>query len=164
MKQQPAEKDEVVELAQEEIDDRADAVERGEYVDGDEIIRRLRSGFSAYQLTTQQEDAFEESIAQIARGNVNAGLDEAERGEGTDTFEFLKQLREGTWREESDRNVKVPLEKQMTEHALEVENTFELSPEEEADLEAAIAEADAGLLVPLEDVLRRMRERSETKH
>jgi predicted transcriptional regulator len=93
---------------------------------------------------------------------VNAGLDEAERGEGTDAFEFLKELREGTWRDESDRNM--PSEKHMNEHALESENTFELSPEEEADLEAAIAEADAGLLVPLEDVLRRMRERSETKH
>jgi predicted transcriptional regulator len=52
----------------------------------------------------------------------------------------------------------------MTEHAIEMENTFDLSPEEEADLEAAIAEADAGLLVPLEDVLRRMREASEAKH
>ncbi len=52
----------------------------------------------------------------------------------------------------------------MTEHAIEMENTFDLSPEEEADLEAAIAEADAGLLVPLEDVLRRMRETSEAKH
>jgi predicted transcriptional regulator len=108
------------------------------------------------------EEEVELSPEELAE--VNAGLDEAERGEGTDTFEFLKQLREGTWREGSDRKVNVPLEKQMNEHALEIENTFELSPEEEADLEAAIAEADAGLLVPLEDVLRRMRERSETKH
>lgn len=37
-----------------------------------------------------------------------------------------------------------------------IEDTFDLSPEEEADLEAAIAEADAGLLVPFEDVRRRM--------
>jgi predicted transcriptional regulator len=96
--------------------------------------------------------------------DLDAAMEEAERGEGTDAFEFLKQLREGTWREGSDCKVTVPLEKQMTEPALEIENTFELSPEEEADLEAAIAEADAGLLVPLEDVLRRMRERSETKH
>jgi predicted transcriptional regulator len=40
--------------------------------------------------------------------------------------------------------------------AIRIEDTFDLSPEEEADLEAAIAEADAGLLVPLEEVLRRM--------
>jgi|GEM_PF-1683495 len=37
-------------------------------------------------------------------------------------------------------------------------NEFDLSPEEEADLDAAIAEADAGLLIPLDEVLRRMRE------
>jgi predicted transcriptional regulator len=52
----------------------------------------------------------------------------------------------------------------MSERAIELENTFDLSPEEEADLEAAIAEADAGLLIPLEEVLRRMHETSETKH
>ena len=46
----------------------------------------------------------------------------------------------------------------MSEHAINVENTFDLSPEEEGDLEAAIAEADAGLLTPLEEVLRRMHE------
>ena len=37
-------------------------------------------------------------------------------------------------------------------------NEFELSPEEEADLDAAIAEADAGKLIPLDQVLRRMHE------
>jgi len=42
-----------------------------------------------------------------------------------------------------------------------IEDTFDLSPEEEADLQAAIAEADAGLLVPLEDVLRRMHDVSQ---
>jgi predicted transcriptional regulator len=105
MKQQPAEKDEIVELTQEEIDeldDRADAVERGEYVDGDEVLRKLG-----------------------------------------------RSPRKGDL---------------MTRHATQIEDSFDLSPEEEADLEAAIAEADAGLLVPLEDVLRRMREASETKH
>ena len=30
---------------------------------------------------------------------LNAAIEEAERGEGSDGFEFLKQLREGTWRE-----------------------------------------------------------------
>ena len=44
----------------------------------------------------------------------------------------------------------------MSEHAIEIEDTFDLSPEEEADLEAAIAEADAGLLTPWEEVRRRM--------
>ncbi|MEA2165292.1 MAG: hypothetical protein QOK37_3419 [Thermoanaerobaculia bacterium] len=48
----------------------------------------------------------------------------------------------------------------MNKDAIEVEDTFDLSPEEEADLEAAIAEADAGLLTPWEEVLRKMRETS----
>jgi predicted transcriptional regulator len=41
-----------------------------------------------------------------------------------------------------------------------IEDRFDLTPEEEADLEAAIAEADAGILMPLEEVLRRMHEDS----
>jgi predicted transcriptional regulator len=106
MKQRPAETEEVVELTPEEmaeLDDRADGIERGELVDGDEVLRRLRG-------STQNV------------GGV------------------------------------------MSEHAIEIEDTFDLSPEEEADLEAAIAEADAGLLTPWEEVLRRMRETSEAKH
>jgi hypothetical protein len=50
MKQRPTETEEVVELTPEEIaelDDRADAVERGEFVDGNEVLRRLRSGYYA---------------------------------------------------------------------------------------------------------------------
>ena len=106
MKHQPANTEEVVELSPEEIaelDDRADAVERGEFVDGDEVLRRLRG---------------------------------------------------------SMRNVGGV----MSERAIKIEDTFDLSAEEEADLEAAIAEADAGLLTPLEEVLQRMRETSEAKH
>jgi predicted transcriptional regulator len=48
MKQQPAEIEEKVELTPEELaelDDRIAAVERGEFVDGDEVLRRLRSGY-----------------------------------------------------------------------------------------------------------------------
>jgi len=30
---------------------------------------------------------------------LDAAMEEAARGEGSDAFEFLKQLREGTWRE-----------------------------------------------------------------
>ena len=29
---------------------------------------------------------------------LDAAMEEAERGEGMDAFEFLKQLRDGTWR------------------------------------------------------------------
>lgn len=45
----------------------------------------------------------------------------------------------------------------MSERLAEIEDEFDLSSEEEADLETAIAEADAGLLIPAETVLRRMR-------
>lgn len=46
----------------------------------------------------------------------------------------------------------------MSEQAIDVEKTFDLSHEEEADLEAAITEADAGILIHAEEVLRKMRE------
>ncbi|MEA2326991.1 MAG: hypothetical protein QOE68_1950 [Thermoanaerobaculia bacterium] len=90
MKHQPSESEEVVELTQEEIaelDDRADAVERGEYVDGDEVIRRLRTGYYAYEFTTEQEDALEESIAQIARGEFVTAKE---------LFDELRAIHEGT--------------------------------------------------------------------
>lgn len=48
----------------------------------------------------------------------------------------------------------------MSQHSIDGEAGFDLSLEEEADLEAAIAEADAGLLIPIEEVLRRMHENS----
>jgi hypothetical protein len=43
------------------------------------------------------EEGVELSPEELAE--VDAGIEEAERGEGMDGFEFLKQLREGTWRE-----------------------------------------------------------------
>ncbi len=70
-KHQHADNEEVVDLSPEEIaelDDRADAVARGEYIDGDEVLRRLRSGCDSYELTQEQEDDLEEAVAQIARG------------------------------------------------------------------------------------------------
>ncbi len=45
------------------------------------------------------EEEVELSPEELAE--VNAGIEEAERGEGMDAFEFLRQLREGTWRDES---------------------------------------------------------------
>lgn len=47
----------------------------------------------------ETEEQVELSAEELAE--INAGIEEAERGEGTDGFEFLKQLREGTWRDES---------------------------------------------------------------
>jgi Arc/MetJ-type ribon-helix-helix transcriptional regulator len=98
MKHQPADTEEVVGLSPEEIaelDDRADAVERGEYVDGDEVIRRLRSGY--HDQTAETEEEIELDAEELAE--LDAAMEEAERGEGMDGFEFLKQLRDGTWRD-----------------------------------------------------------------
>jgi predicted transcriptional regulator len=44
----------------------------------------------------EEVDVSPEELAEL-----NAGIEEAERGEGMDGFEFLKQLREGTWRDVS---------------------------------------------------------------
>lgn len=44
------------------------------------------------------EEEVELSPEELAE--LDARMEEAQRGEGTDAFEFLKQLREGTWRED----------------------------------------------------------------
>lgn len=45
----------------------------------------------------ETEEEIEVSAEELAE--LDAAMEKAERGEGTDAFEFLKQLREGTWRE-----------------------------------------------------------------
>lgn len=52
---------------------------------------------SQHPITT--EEGVELDPEELAE--LNAAIEEAERGEGMDAFEFLKQLREGTWRGES---------------------------------------------------------------
>ncbi len=47
---------------------------------------------------TETKDGVEVSAEDLAA--INAGIEEAERGEGSDAFEFLRQLREGTWRDD----------------------------------------------------------------
>jgi hypothetical protein len=47
----------------------------------------------------ETEEEVDESPEELAE--LNVALEEAERGEGMDGFEFLKQLREGTWRDGS---------------------------------------------------------------
>ena len=58
------------------------------------IIRKV---MSQHPITT--EEGVELDPEELAE--LNAAIEEAERGEGMDAFEFLKQLREGTWRGES---------------------------------------------------------------
>jgi len=45
----------------------------------------------------ETEEEVEVSPEELAE--LNAAIEEAERGEGMDGFEFLKQLRDGTWRD-----------------------------------------------------------------
>jgi len=52
---------------------------------------------SQHPVETEQE--VELSAEELAE--LDARMEEAARGEGTDAFEFLKQLRDGTWREDS---------------------------------------------------------------
>jgi len=47
----------------------------------------------------ETEEEVELSAEELA--DLDAAMEEAERGEGMDGFEFLKQLREGTWRDGS---------------------------------------------------------------
>ncbi len=47
----------------------------------------------------ETEEEIELTAEELA--NLDAAMEEVERGEGTDGFEFLKQLREGTWRDGS---------------------------------------------------------------
>lgn len=51
------------------------------------------------QQPIEKEEGVEVSAEELAE--LDAAIEEAERGEGMDGFEFLKQLREGTWRDES---------------------------------------------------------------
>jgi hypothetical protein len=51
-----------------------------------------------HPIETEEEVEVELSPEELAE--LDARMEEAERGEGTDAFEFLKQLREGTWRED----------------------------------------------------------------
>jgi hypothetical protein len=72
MKYESVETEEVVELTPEEIaelDDRADAVERGEYVDGDEVIRRLRTGYYAYELLRNRKAPSKSRVYRSSEAN-----------------------------------------------------------------------------------------------
>lgn len=51
-------------------------------------------------IETEQDEIDIEDPELLA--DLDAAMEEAERGEGTDAFEFLRQLRYGTWRDEDD--------------------------------------------------------------
>ena len=71
--------DDVVELRPEEeaeLEESLSEIERGDFVDGDEVIRRLRAGEYAvssrrqpYELSAEEESQLEESLLDIRAGN-----------------------------------------------------------------------------------------------
>jgi plasmid stabilization system protein ParE len=79
--------------------------------------------------------------------DLDAAIEEAERGEGMDAFEFLRQLRAGTWRDPGDRK---------DEEALP-DGEYELVPEDEDFLARSIAEIERGECITAEDLLTELR-------
>jgi hypothetical protein len=65
---------------------------------------------------------------------LDAAMAEAERGEGTDAFEFLRQLRAGTWRDPGATTVDLVVASGADD------KEYELTPEDEDVLEESIAE------------------------
>jgi hypothetical protein len=55
---------------------------------------------SEREIETEQDEIDIEDPELLAE--LDAAMEEAERGEGTDAFEFLSQLRDGTWRDQAD--------------------------------------------------------------
>src|SRR4051794_21261571 len=79
--------------------------------------------------------------------DLDAALEEADRGEGMDAFEFLRQLRAGTWRD--------PVRSKDEEASSEVE--YELTSEDENALEDSVAEIERGECVTAKDLLTELR-------
>src|SRR5438270_1682564 len=79
--------------------------------------------------------------------DLDAAIEEAERGEGMDAFEFLRQLRAGTWRD--------PGESKAEEASSDGES--ELSLEDENVLEESIAEIQRGECVTAKVLLAELR-------
>jgi predicted transcriptional regulator len=83
--------------------------------------------------------------------DLDAAMEEAERGEGMDAFEFLRQLRAGTWRDPGDRTVDLVVASDADD------KKYELAPEDEDALEESIAEIARGECVTAEDLLAELR-------
>jgi plasmid stabilization system protein ParE len=79
--------------------------------------------------------------------DLDAAMDEAERGEGMDAFEFLRQLRAGTWRDRGDRK----------DEETFPDGKYELIQEDEDSLAQSIAEIERGECVTAEGLLTELR-------
>jgi hypothetical protein len=83
--------------------------------------------------------------------DLDAAIEEAERGEGTDAFEFLRQLRAGTWRDSGDHSVDAVVARDQDD------KDYELTPEDEEALEESIAQIKRGECVTAKDLLAELR-------
>jgi len=97
------------------------------------------------------EEEVELSPEELA--DLDAAMDEAERGEGMDAFEFLRQLRAGIWRDPGISNERTPPLLSVSEH-----EAYELTPQDEDALEASAAEIAHGACVTAEDLLAELRD------
>lgn len=79
--------------------------------------------------------------------DLDAALEEAERGEGMDAFEFLRQLRAGTWRDPGGSK----------DEEASSDGEYELAPEDENVLEESIAEIQLGECVTAKNLLTELR-------
>jgi plasmid stabilization system protein ParE len=79
--------------------------------------------------------------------DLDAAMAEAERGEGMEVFEFLRQLRAGTWRDEG----------RSEDEEASPDGEYELNPEDQNALAHSIAEIERGECITTEDLLTELR-------
>jgi plasmid stabilization system protein ParE len=75
--------------------------------------------------------------------DLDVALEEAERGEAMDAFEFLRQLRSGTWRDPGESEDEVASS----------DGEYEFTPEDENALQESIAEIKRGECVTAKELL-----------
>ena len=97
----------------------------------------------------ETEEVVELSPEELA--DLDAALEEAERGEGMEAFEFLRQLRAGTWRDPGDTTVDPAVASDLDD------KEYELTPEDEDALEESIAEIARGECITAKDLLAELR-------
>ena len=102
----------------------------------------------AKQQPIETEEEVELTPEELA--DLEAAMEEAKRGEGMDAFEFLRQLRAGTWRDSGD-----PVADVVVSDSDDKE--YELTPEDEDALEQSIAEIQRGECVTAKELLAELR-------
>ena len=89
----------------------------------------------------EEEEEVELTPEELA--DLDVAMEEAERGEGMDAFEFLRQLRVGTWRDPG----------RSKDEETSPDGEYELTPEDENALEESISEIQRGECVTAKNLL-----------